>query len=54
MKGANVRGIRAIRKGNAENKLVEAWLALTSVNFYRNVQVSILLDQWLAQPAPER
>ena len=28
-------------------KLLEAWLALTSVNYRRNVLVSILLNQWL-------
>ena len=29
-------------------KFFEAWLALTSVNYHKNVQVSILLNQWLA------
>ena len=28
-------------------KLLEAWLALTSFNYRRNVLVSILLNQWL-------
>ena len=28
-------------------KLLEAWLALTSVNYHRNALVSILLNQWL-------
>jgi len=29
-------------------ELLVAWLALTSVNYHRNVWVSILLNQWLA------
>ena len=28
-------------------ELLEAWLALTSVKFYRNVPVSMVLNQWL-------
>lgn len=27
---------------------VKAWLALTSVNYHRNILISILLNQWLA------
>ena len=28
--------------------LLEAWLVLTSINYHRNVSVSIPLNQWLA------
>ena len=29
-------------------ELLEAWLELSSINYHRNAQVSILLNQWLA------
>ena len=33
-------------------ELLEGWLALTSVNYHRNVRVSILLNRWLALTMP--
>ena len=28
-------------------ELLEAWLAVNSVNYHRNIYVSVLLNQWL-------
>ena len=39
---------RDFRETGHSPELLEAWLALTSVNYHRNVLVSLLLNQWLA------
>ena len=45
-------GNAALLKVALRPELLKTWLALSSVNYQRNVKVSILLDQWLAQTVP--
>ena len=40
---------RDVRETGPWPELLKAWLALTNVNYHRNVWVSIPLNQWLAR-----
>ena len=43
------KSFRDFRETGARLELLEVWPVLTTVNYHRNREISILLSQWLAQ-----